>query len=191
MTLVSMAGTGWTCPGTAANNCTRSDVLNGGASYSPITVTVNVAANAGTPLSNVVSVTGGGSDPANFSDATTVIVSAPINITTNPAGLSVVVDGTAYTSPQSFNWTQGSSHTVSATSPQGAGTRYVFANWSDSGGQAHTIVTPGVGATYTATFNTQYLLSASVAPSRPTPACQSELRPAARSKSVPAGRDSR
>ena len=26
-TLVSMAGPGWTCPGTAANNCTRSDVL--------------------------------------------------------------------------------------------------------------------------------------------------------------------
>src|SRR5207253_1693170 len=42
MTLVSMAGTGWTCPGTAANNCTRSDVLNGNASYPAITVTVNV-----------------------------------------------------------------------------------------------------------------------------------------------------
>ena len=164
MTLVSMAGTGWTCPGTAANNCTRNDVLNGGASYSPITVTVNVAANAGTPLSNVVSVTGGGSDPANSIDPTTVIVSAPINITTNPAGLSMVVDGTAYTSPQSFTWTQGSSHTVNVTSPQGTGTRYVFANWSDSGGQAHTIVTPGVSTTYTANFNTQYLLSTSVAP---------------------------
>ena len=29
MTLVSMAGTGWTCPGTASNNCSRNDVLAG------------------------------------------------------------------------------------------------------------------------------------------------------------------
>ena len=50
LTLVSMSGTGWTCPGTAANNCTRSDVLAAGASYPAITVTVNVASNAGSPL---------------------------------------------------------------------------------------------------------------------------------------------
>ena len=43
LTLVSMSGTGWTCPGTAANNCTRSDTLAAGASYPPITVTVNVS----------------------------------------------------------------------------------------------------------------------------------------------------
>ena len=29
--LVSMAGTGWTCPGTADNNCTRADALIAGA----------------------------------------------------------------------------------------------------------------------------------------------------------------
>lgn len=27
MTLLSMVGTGWTCPGTAASNCTRNDAL--------------------------------------------------------------------------------------------------------------------------------------------------------------------
>lgn len=47
LTLVSMAGTGWTC---ATNNCTRSDVLNAGGSYPPITVTVNVAAEAESPV---------------------------------------------------------------------------------------------------------------------------------------------
>jgi uncharacterized repeat protein (TIGR01451 family) len=73
MTLVSMAGNGWTCPGTAANNCMRSDALNGGASYLPITVTVNVAANAASPQVNSVSVSGGGSATATATDSTTII----------------------------------------------------------------------------------------------------------------------
>jgi uncharacterized repeat protein (TIGR01451 family) len=72
LTLVSMAGTGWTCPGTAANNCTRSGVLAAGASYPAITVTVNVAANAGTALSNLASVSGGGSAGSSSSDVTVI-----------------------------------------------------------------------------------------------------------------------
>jgi hypothetical protein len=67
-----MAGSGWTCPGTAVNNCTRSDTLAAGASYSPITVSVNVAANAGSPLVNNVSVSGGGSGSADAADWTTI-----------------------------------------------------------------------------------------------------------------------
>ena len=74
MTLVSMSGTGWTCPGTAANNCMRGDSLNGGASYPAITVTVNVLANATSPETNQVSVAGGGSATANASDPTTIAV---------------------------------------------------------------------------------------------------------------------
>jgi uncharacterized repeat protein (TIGR01451 family) len=73
---VSMAGTGWTCPGTAANNCTRSDALNGGASYPSITVTVNVAANASSPHVNMVSVSGGGSATASITDATTILTAS-------------------------------------------------------------------------------------------------------------------
>jgi len=57
MTLVSMAGTGWTC---ASHSCTRSDSLAGGSAYAPITVTVNIANNAGSPLVNSVTVSGGG-----------------------------------------------------------------------------------------------------------------------------------
>jgi uncharacterized repeat protein (TIGR01451 family) len=69
MTLVSMAGTGWTC---AANTCTRGDTLAIGASYPPITVTVNVAANVNTPLVNSVSVSGGGSAGAGTTDSATI-----------------------------------------------------------------------------------------------------------------------
>ncbi len=72
LTLVSMAGTGWACPGSAANNCSRSDVLNGGATYPPLTVIVNVASNAPTSVTNQVSVTGGGSSGSSASDVTTV-----------------------------------------------------------------------------------------------------------------------
>ncbi len=52
--------------------CTRSDALNPGASYPAIAVTVNVSASAGSPLSNSVSVSGGGSASNNATDPTTI-----------------------------------------------------------------------------------------------------------------------
>jgi hypothetical protein len=57
LSLVSMTGNGWTCAGAV---CTRSDTLSGGASYPPITVTVNVAANAPGQLMAAATVSGGG-----------------------------------------------------------------------------------------------------------------------------------
>ena len=69
MTLVSMAGSGWTC---MSNSCTRSDLLSAGKSYPSITTTVNVAANATSPETNQVSVSGGGSVSASGTDPTTV-----------------------------------------------------------------------------------------------------------------------
>jgi len=74
LTLVSMAGIGWGCSG---NSCTRADVLNAGLSYPAITVTVNVAASAPSPVTNQVSVSGGNSAPASASD-TAVVVTSPI-----------------------------------------------------------------------------------------------------------------
>jgi uncharacterized repeat protein (TIGR01451 family) len=78
LTLISMAGGGWNCP---SNTCTRSDVLNPGFSYPAITVTVNVAANAPSQVTNQVSVSGGGSAMANASDVTTIAtvpIAAPV-----------------------------------------------------------------------------------------------------------------
>ena len=103
LTLVSMAGTGWTCPGTAANNCTRSDVLAAGASYPTITVAVNVAANATSPQVNSVSVSGGGSPGANTTDPTTIVGAlrfvpvTPCRIvdTRKPAGAPSIAGGTS------------------------------------------------------------------------------------------------
>jgi len=78
MTLASMAGTGWTCSA-GGNTCTRSDPLAAGASYPAITVTVNVAANAPSQVTNLVSVSGSGfatnaSDPTNITASQTPVV---------------------------------------------------------------------------------------------------------------------
>ena len=95
LTLVSMAGSGWTCaaptlscrpeypapdlppigwtcasPTTA---CSRSDILAPGASYPAITVTVNVAGNALSPQVNLVTVSGGGSATASMTDSAAVV----------------------------------------------------------------------------------------------------------------------
>jgi uncharacterized repeat protein (TIGR01451 family) len=69
LTVTSMAGLGWNC---STSTCNRSDALPGGSSYPAILVTVNVAANAASSLSNQVSVSGGGSFTAYASDPTTI-----------------------------------------------------------------------------------------------------------------------
>ncbi len=72
LTATAIGGTNWSCTlGTIT--CTRSDVLNAGASYQAIVVTVNVAGNAPVSVTNEVSVSGGGSATANASDTTTIV----------------------------------------------------------------------------------------------------------------------
>jgi uncharacterized protein (TIGR03437 family) len=75
LTLVSMAGTGWNCGGVT---CFRSDALNGGSAYPPLTVTVNVAVTASSPQVNQVTVAGGGA--SNFSTASdSTVISGGVN----------------------------------------------------------------------------------------------------------------
>jgi uncharacterized repeat protein (TIGR01451 family) len=69
MTVNAMSGAGWTC---IVPSCTRSDALAPGSSYPAISVTASIAANATTPLVNAVSVSGGGSAPANAADSTSI-----------------------------------------------------------------------------------------------------------------------
>jgi hypothetical protein len=80
---VSMTGSGWVC---SANSCTRSDALNGGASYPAVTVTVNVAANAASPQINQVTVSGGGSATASVTDSTVIVPSPLLTITKTHTG---------------------------------------------------------------------------------------------------------
>ncbi len=76
LTLVSMAGSGWTCSAPAAPTCTRSDVLDGGASYPAIAVTVNVSTTAPSQLTNQASASGGGGIAAGAEDLTLVAPSS-------------------------------------------------------------------------------------------------------------------
>jgi hypothetical protein len=72
LTLAWMSGTGWNCPG-GSNSCARSDPLAAGASYPPITMSVNVASDAPSSLTNQATISGGSSAPVNASDPTTVL----------------------------------------------------------------------------------------------------------------------
>jgi hypothetical protein len=63
----------------------------------------------------------------NFAMSSTGITRS-ITIATNPAGLNITVDGVALVSPQLFNWTPSSAHTIATSTPQvpAVGTRYSF-----------------------------------------------------------------
>jgi hypothetical protein len=85
----------------------------------------------------------------------TVVQPVPITVSTNFPGLSIMVDGLAYTSPQIFTWTPGSQHALAINSPQtgASGPMYVFSGWSDSSTSAsRTITVPSAAAVYTANF---------------------------------------
>jgi len=74
LTMVSMAGSGWNCTTTSASGtCTRSDSLSANSSYS-ILVTVNVGNSVRSPVTNGVSMTGGGAPGAGAQDVTTILL---------------------------------------------------------------------------------------------------------------------
>ena len=88
-------------------------------------------------------------------------VNQGVTVATDPPGLYVLVDGLNYKAPQTFNWTPGSSHPVSTSSPQygASGAQYAFNAWSDGGGQSHTFAASPSGTIYMASFNTRYSLT--------------------------------
>jgi hypothetical protein len=76
------------------------------------------------------------------------------------------VDGTAYTSAQSFTWTLGSIHAIATTSPQtSGGVQQTFAAWSDGGAPSHNVTAAAGTSAYTASFNSAYLLTLAASPS--------------------------
>ncbi len=91
--MVGGTGSAWACT-VATLTCTRSDALAAGSSYDPITVTVNVAANTPTSVTNQVAVSGGGSGNASASDPTTINTNTSIPKCPLPAlGEESLLDG--------------------------------------------------------------------------------------------------
>ncbi|HZR58614.1 MAG TPA: choice-of-anchor D domain-containing protein [Terriglobales bacterium] len=116
-----------------------------------------------------------------------------ITVASNPVGLTVIVDGTNYTTPHVFKWSLNSTHTLNvpanvqtvqapiANSNVQTTYYYTYGRWNDNGAQSHTItVTPGNGdvpfpasgpqvATYTVNFIQLVPYSAVTFPANPVP----------------------
>lgn len=133
LTLVSMAGTGWTC---INSSCTRTDSLLPAASYPAITVTVNVANNAVTPQINKATVSGGGAASAIATDSTIInganpaptVSAGPNQSVTLPAN-SVTLNGSASggNGPLTLTWSEVSGPaSVTFANPNSAVTQASF-----------------------------------------------------------------
>jgi len=91
-------------------------------------------------------------DSGNVSSTATRAVAprkVSVTLATNPAGLSLTVNGTAVTGPTTITSWEAWQLALNAPSPQGG---HEFASWSDGGAQAHSVATPATASTYTATF---------------------------------------
>ena len=87
-------------------------------------------------------------------------------ISTNPAGLEVIVDGERVTAPATFEWAPGSTHVLEVPlNPQKSATEgpwwsletrrnahYVFGRWSDGGSRRHTVTADSGTTWYQASF---------------------------------------
>src|SRR5262249_27246594 len=144
--VATLAGKSVTCnPVSGSLNCivfglNTTTIANGVVAIAQVTISPSTL-----NTSTVISLSGGvasdsagaGITPVTTTGATLSITqpqsTQTITVATNPPGLSVVVDGTSFaSSPQTFQWTPGSSHSLSVISPQnGSSTRYTFASWSD------------------------------------------------------------
>lgn len=69
LTATAIAGAGWTCSALPALSCTRSDSLAAGASFPPLTLTVDVTASSPTTVTNSAAVSGGSDSNANNNTA--------------------------------------------------------------------------------------------------------------------------
>ncbi len=94
-------------------------------------------------------------DSAGHQHTSSVIVNPrKVNLTfaTNPAGLSVSIDGVPRQTPFVKDTLTGFQHTIEAPAQVVGSLSYSFSSWSDGGAQSHSIVVPAADQTYTAAF---------------------------------------
>ena len=86
-------------------------------------------------------------------------------ISTNPPGLEIVVDGVRVVTPASFNWTDGSSHSVEAPVSQTNGeSRYLFGRWSDGSARSRNLTATANRTWLEANFIVQHRVGTAVNP---------------------------
>jgi uncharacterized repeat protein (TIGR02543 family) len=102
---------------------------------------------------------------ATGSASVTVVSNSGIQVSVSASGAAFSVDGTNYTTPQTFTWVSGSNHAIATTTPQTAnGVQQTFAAWSDGGALSHTVTATSTVTSYTASFSTAYLLTTAASP---------------------------
>jgi RHS repeat-associated protein len=95
----------------------------------------------------------------------TVVANTSILVSVSASGAAFSVDGTNYTTPQTFTWISGSNHTLATTTPQTAsGVQQTFVAWSDGGALSHSVTASATVTSYTASFSTAYLLTTAASP---------------------------
>jgi hypothetical protein len=83
--------------------------------------------------------------------------SVGVTVAAAPATAQIQVDGVTYTGSQTFQWAVGSTHTLTAPSPQAVvgSNQTIWTGWSNGAAAAsQTIVVPSAAVTYTATYTT-------------------------------------
>jgi glucose/arabinose dehydrogenase len=97
-------------------------------------------------------------DSGGLTDTTFVDVvprTVTFTLATTPGGLQVTLDGQPKTTPLSVTGVMGMSRTLGVLSQTVGGVTYEFASWSDGGTAVHSIRTPAINTTYTATYRVQ------------------------------------
>jgi hypothetical protein len=162
---VSPVNLGTTSPSGANNWYAQGTVLSINAivsssnSFSYWTASDKIAISNSSRSNTVAVINGAGTITANFAKAPTA---ATVTITSNSSIPPYVrVDGNLYTSPNTFTWNIGDSHTLEAVSPvSDSRVQLVWTSWSDGGAQTHDIVVPNGNTIITAYYsNKQYYLT--------------------------------
>lgn len=97
LTATDLSGTNWNCT-LSPLQCTRGDVLFAGTSFEPITLTVNVAANAASSVTNTATVSGGAeNNTANDSASDVTQIDAALLMSAQAANLTVAAGNTTST----------------------------------------------------------------------------------------------
>ena len=96
LSLLAMSGSGWNCSGLS---CSRSDALPPGGGYPAIVVAANVAADAPSPVTNVVTVSGGGAPTSSANETDNFTNSCSIALSPSAIGLPPTGTSTAETCP--------------------------------------------------------------------------------------------
>jgi len=82
-----------------------------------------------------------------------VPITSTITLATNPAGLTLKLDGSAVPTSYSFAGVSRIIRALEAVAPQTVGgIKYTFVSWSNGGGRVQSLSTPGANTTLTANF---------------------------------------